>query len=92
MVQNGTVVLATESMDHVEELLGLGDGLAEVAKLIGERLQASIVLHDRKIALDERVVLGVDVHGARQLVVVEDRLDGRLKNGGGVLRLHDCIE
>ena len=86
------MVLTVEAAQEVEDLTWLRHGLAEVAKLIGECLQASAVLHDREIALDEGVVLGVDVHGARQLVVVEDRLDGRPKNGGGVLRLHDCME
>lgn len=39
------MVLVAEAADHVEEFLRPGDRLAEVAKLVGERLQAGTIPH-----------------------------------------------
>jgi hypothetical protein len=66
-VRDRVMVLTVEAADQMENLLPLRDGLAEVAELVGEALEAGAVLHDGHVALDDGVVLRVDVHGAGEL-------------------------
>jgi hypothetical protein len=91
-VWDRTVVLAPETTEQVEDLLRFGHRLAEVAELISEAFQARAVLHDGQVALNDSMVLSVDVHGAGKLVVVEDSGNGRPDGDRGVLGLHDDVE
>jgi hypothetical protein len=91
-VRDGTVELRVEPMKEVEDLLHLRDGLAEVAELVGVGLHLGAVLHHRHLALDDYVVLSIDVDHAGQHVVTEEVLECHLNREGGVLQLHDHIE
>jgi hypothetical protein len=66
-------VLGVQSVKEVEHLAGLGDGLSEITKAVGEGLQAGGVVGDGQVALLQGEELGFEVDGARQLVVTRCR-------------------
>ena len=48
-------------------MAGLGDGLPDVAQLVGDPLEGGAVLVDRGVALDGGAEFGLKVDGAVQL-------------------------
>ena len=68
--------LGVEATKEVEHLARLGDGVADVAQLIGELFQLGEVGVDGHVALLQGAQLGLQVDGALQLVVLEDTDDG----------------
>ena len=68
-------VLGVEAAQKVQNLTGLGDGLADVAQLVGDPLEGGAVLVDRRVTLDGGAELGLKVDGAVQVVVEEEPLD-----------------
>ena len=51
------LVLLVEAAEQVEDEVGLGDGLPDVAKIVGSLLHAHAVLVDGGVALGQRVEL-----------------------------------
>jgi hypothetical protein len=68
-------------------LTWLGDGLANVTKVVGERLELSAVVDDGEITLVEVVKLGFIEDDTLQLIVVVEGMDGHLEGEGTSLLL-----
>jgi hypothetical protein len=91
-VRDRTMVLAPEPANQVEDLLRLRHGLAEVAQLVSEALEPRAVLHDAHVALDDGMVLGVDVDSVGEVVVAKEGGDGRPDRDSRVAGLHYDVE
>lgn len=91
-VRDDGVVLAVEAAEEMEDLPWVSYRLAQITELVGEGLELGAELHHRHVALDDGVVLSVDVHRAGHLVVAEELVDGEPHGAGRVLGLHDRIE
>ena len=83
--RNGVAVLGAEPAEKVEHLAGLADGLTDVVKSIGELLEMAGVAGDVHVALNEVAELGLQVHGAVELVVAQLVLDAVLDDVRGGL-------
>lgn len=70
-----------------------GDGLAEVAEILGELFVAEAILGNGKITLGERAELLVCVEGTRRTILEELRFDGEPQNtGSGTTLRHRVSE
>jgi hypothetical protein len=67
--RNTVAVLGTKPTKEVEHLAGLADGLPDIAKRVSELLEAAVVASDVHVALNEIAKLGLQIHGAVELVV-----------------------
>ena len=79
------LVLLVEAAEQVEDEVGLGDGLPDVAKIVGSLLHAHAVLVDGGVALGHRVELVTQEDGAGRLVSLVQVGDGRPELAGGLL-------
>jgi len=68
---DAVAILVVETPQHVQHLRRIGDGLAEVAKSVGELLQLGGVVGDAELALVQTPVFSPQVHGAMELMVAE---------------------
>ena len=87
--RDDVAVLGAEPAEKVEHLAGLADGLTDVVKSIGELLEMAGVAGDVHVALNEVAELGLQVHGAVKLIVMELILDGGPDEVGGGLGYTD---
>ena len=69
--RDGMAIPRAESAEHGKNLTGLLDRLADVAEGIGELLQATGVLGDVHVPLNEVAVLSFQIDGAMEFVVAE---------------------
>lgn len=74
--RDGVVVPRVKALEHGEDEVAVGDGAAEVVKLVGEVLEPGEVVVHRQGALLELAKLGGDDDRLRFLVVEEDAGDG----------------
>jgi hypothetical protein len=65
-----------ETPNDVEDEGAVGDGLAEVAEVLGLALVEPAIIGDREVTLTEGAKIGVGVQGARGLIPEELGLDG----------------
>jgi hypothetical protein len=71
-------VLGAQAAQHIEHLAHLTHRLADVAKRIGELLEAAGVLLDVHVALDKVPVLHFQIDGAVKFVVTNLGMDAGL--------------
>jgi hypothetical protein len=70
--------LHVEAPNDVEDESAVGDGLAEVAEVLGLALVEPAIIGDGEVTLTEGAKVGVGVQGARGLIPEELGLDGEL--------------
>lgn len=68
-------VRRVQPAEEIEDLARLGDGVTDVAKRVGELLEASAVLADRHVALMKGTELSFDVDRALEFVVTKETFD-----------------
>jgi hypothetical protein len=73
-------------------LAWLGDGVADVAQVVGELLELVVVVRDGQIPLDNIAELNFEKNGALQFVVAEEVLDVRPNGEGRSIGLVDEVE
>jgi hypothetical protein len=82
----------TEAAEEVENLTGLGDGMADVAQIIGEALELGAVVVDAQVTLLDAAELRLEVDSTLELVVAEERLDVAPEGERRGVRLVDDVE
>lgn len=85
-------VLWIEPAKKVEHLTGFGDGMADVAKLIGETLQLGAVGIHRQVALLQGTQLGFKVHSTLKFVILKQVFDGVPQREGVIAVATDDVE
>ena len=81
-----------ETTQQVEHLAWLGDGMAKIAKNVGEVLELAAVVVDAHVTLLEGTEFGLDEDGAVHLIVAEEAFDGVPDGEGGGFGLVDEVE
>ena len=81
-----------DAAEEVEDELGLGDGVANVAEGISRRLHALTIVGDGEIALGHGVELVMQIDRARLLVGLKEVVDGDPQVPGRLIRLHGEVE
>jgi hypothetical protein len=82
----------TEAAEEVENLTGLGDGMADVTQIVGEALELGAVVVDAQVALLDAAELRLEVDSMLELVVAEERLDVAPEGERRGVRLVDDVE
>ena len=84
--------MRVETTQQVEHLAWLGDGMAKIAKNVGEVLELAAVVVDAQVALLQGTEFGFDEDGAVHLIVAEQALDGVPDGERRRARLVDEVE
>lgn len=81
-----------DAAEEVEDELGLGDGVANVAEGISRRLHALTIVGDGEIALGHGVELVMQIDRARLLVGLKEVVDGDPQVPSRLIGLHGEVE
>lgn len=87
-VRDDMVVHERKTVQHVQDLLSLGDKLGDIAQVVGEVLQAVGVLRDGHVTLVERMELNFNVNGTCGSIVMVETFNGVLGVIGCLISLH----
>jgi hypothetical protein len=85
-------VAGIQTAEQVEDLTRLGDGMPDVAQIVGEALELGAVVSDAHVALLNAAELRLVVDGALQFVVAEEGLDITPESECRGVRLVDDVE
>jgi hypothetical protein len=85
-------VLGIEAAKEVEDLAGLGDGVADVAEIVGEALELGAVIVNTQVALLQTAKFGLEVDSSLELVVAEEGLNIAPESERRSVRLVDDLE
>jgi hypothetical protein len=78
--------------EKIEHLARLGDGVADVAEVVGELLQLGAVVGDGEIPLNDAAEFGLKKHGALHLIDPEKAFNVGPDGEGGCVGLVDEVE
>jgi hypothetical protein len=81
-----------QATEEVQNLAWLGDGVADVAQVVGELLELVALVRDGQIPLDNIAELSFEKNGALQFVVAEEALVVRPNGVGRSIGLVDEVE
>ena len=85
-------IAGAKATKQIKNLTRLGDGVADVAKLIGKAFQLGAVVVDGQVTLTGAAKLGLKIDSTLKFVVEEEPLDGRPQGEGGEVRRVDDVE
>ena len=68
--------LGVEAAKKIEHLARLGDGVVDVAQLVGDPFEFGAVVVDGQVALHHGTQLDLEVDDALHFIVLEEPLDG----------------
>ena len=85
-------VARAETSEQVENLAQLEDGVADVAKLIGEAFELGAVVVDGYVTLMKAAQLVLEVDGALEFIAEEELFNDGPQGVGGEMGLVDDVE
>jgi hypothetical protein len=81
-----------QATEKVQDLARLGDGMTDIAQVVGELLQLGAVLVDAEVTLDDIAEFRLEQDSALKLIVSEETFDFCPDGEGGSFKFVDEVE